>query len=366
MHERSRFREYLDRAQVTYYLVVGLILIVLLKVALLVFFNGYGYPVFGEGNDSNFYHHYAISNEIRDVPSIWPSILRFLNTVDLYSREFISYMLQFIGVLLIPLLAAKISLTNKRSGNVNASLLLALLLSFYPTLFYYTLDIWRDVFMVFCFLFGVFLVKEYIRKQGVFSIVLIWIMIILLGIFMYGLRPYLGFSFAAAFIGFGLIKMNSKYFFFLIIFYLLSLLVLYETGVLDPLLKYRGIFETVISGGTNLEHSFENGFILGLLKGWFQQLFGFYFGNLQSIFLFIMESVPFLFSIVYVVINRRFSTGLVNFLMLFFVIYASIFIIANANYGTGVRLRLFPYLSVYLSAFIIYQNKTLDLKNSLV
>lgn len=116
MHEHSRFREYLDRTQVTYYLIVYFILIVLLKVALLIVINSYGYPVFGEGNDSNFYHHYAISNEIRDVPSIWPSMLRFLNSVDLYSRELISYMLQFIGVILVPLLAAKISLTNKRSG----------------------------------------------------------------------------------------------------------------------------------------------------------------------------------------------------------------------------------------------------------
>lgn len=69
-----------------------------------------------------------------------------------------------------------------------------------------------------------FLVKEYIRKKAFLSVVLLLAMIILMGIFMYGLRPYLGFTYAAAFLGFGFMKMNSNFFDYILFTFFIGVL----------------------------------------------------------------------------------------------------------------------------------------------
>ena len=106
----------------------------------------------GGGNDSNYYDAYALG--YHDVAvNIWPIILRFFNDLGFYSRDGISYLFLFLNLFIIPILVAKLSGLNfkKDQKYYLYSFLLCLI---YPTLFFYTFDIYRDVFMVLSFLVG--------------------------------------------------------------------------------------------------------------------------------------------------------------------------------------------------------------------
>ena len=112
----------------------------------------------GGGNDSNYYHAYALGyTDV--VTSTWPVLLRILNDIGLYSRSGISIFLMLLGFIFIPLITAQLSIIKDSPIKVKVFWFAASIISIYPTLFYYTADIYRDVFMVFIFLLGVWVVK---------------------------------------------------------------------------------------------------------------------------------------------------------------------------------------------------------------
>lgn len=353
-------KKYLDKTECTYYLIVSFILVVLLKVAFLIFLNGYGGPVFDGGMDSNFYHNYAVSNEARSVPNIWPSILRLLNDAGLYGREPLSYVLQFIGIIVIPLLVAKISLTSSRRRDINISLLLAIFVSFYPVLFYYSLDIYRDVFMVFMFLLALFFLRELsITKMGLYKIFL-YVLSLSIAYFLFLLRPYLGFAFAASLVFSGVYSFKLYPLVLSFLGLLLILNVMYALGLLEEILDYRAMFtEGLISGGSNFGITFASGFsfVPDLLLSTAFQMFGLFFVNVSSTILFIFETIPFTAALIYLIRNRRFSNYFVDSLVIFFIAYGVIWLLGNDNLGAGVRLRVFNYLVIYIACTIVYQNK---------
>jgi len=341
---------------VNYYLMAGFVIFAGFKLAACVYFNVEGVPVFGGGSDANFYHAYAISGEIRPVPNIWPSILRFLNQLGLYSRDYISYILQILSVIVLPLCIAKAGLVNSKGKSKVASLTLVIIISLSPTIFFYGLDVYRDVFMLFCFTISVALVKKFIGAEKHLTKLFLFAAISFMIFVLFGLRPYLGVAFAVSFVAYKFIKIGSRKIYLLFTVYIFFLLLLYDFGFLGELMKYRDGFEEM-GGGTNLVNGFEYGFFVGISYSVLQQLFGLYIGDIKSSVFFILETVPFVGAFIFILVNRRFSTDLVGFLLVFFMIYSSVWLIGNANFGTGVRLRMFSYLSVYLSAFIIYQYK---------
>src|SRR5699024_3195065 len=87
------------------------------------------------------------------------------------------------------------------------------------------------------------------------------------------------------------------------------------------------------------------------------QLLGVFFPNAGSVFLFLLESLPFFMLLVFVIRNRRYSGPFIDFLVLFFVFYGTIWVIGNGNLGTAVRLRIFNYLVILIAAGIIFQRK---------
>jgi len=333
---------------------------VLLKIAFLIFLNSYGGPVFGGGMDSNYYHNYAISGEVENVPNIWPSILRLLNNVGLYSRESLTYVLQFVGIIVIPLLVAKISLTSSRRRDINTSLMLAIFVSFYPVLFYFSLDIYRDVFMVLVFLLALFFLKELsISKRRSYKL-LLYMILLLMAYFLFLLRPYLGFAFTVSFVFSGVYSFKRYPLVLSFLGLLFALNVMYMLGFLEQILNYRtGFSELLTMTGSTFGITFSSGFsfIPDLLLSTAYQMFGLFFVNMSSIILFILETLPFALSLVYLVRNRRFSNHFVDSLILFFVAYSAVWLIGNDNLGTAVRLRIFNYLVVYIACFIVYQNK---------
>lgn len=342
-------------AKLYFFLFVGSLFV---KLTLLVWVSFYGHDFFGGGNDSDYYHAYALGLE-NTVTSIWPVILRMLNNAGMYSRSGVSGCLVFLGVVLIPYMVASLSVTKNSPVRNKAFWGMMLLVSTYPTLFYYTFDIYRDVFMVFVFLLGLFLLRIISSSRLSFYTSFIYLLAIAIAYLLFLLRSYLGFAFGFSLVFSGLYSFKRYPVFLSFIALLVGLNTLYFLGLLDPILRYRSIFSEHMVGGANLGILFSSTdtFFLDLFKSTSYQLFGFFFFNLPSIVVFVLESVPFLCALIYLFINKKYSNAFVDYIIVFFVAYSAVWLLGNDNLGTAVRLRIFNYLAVYIACMIVYQNK---------
>ncbi len=347
---------------------VAFVIVSLAKLILLVYFSVESHEIFGGGNDSHYYEAYTLGRH-NVASNLWPVILRGLYQVGLYSRTGITVFLMAMNIIVLPFVIARICVVKRSSLQLRTRTywLAAAIVSAYPTLFYYSLDIYRDIFMMLIFVAGLVVVKNY---QGIpfgMKKMLLLFCVFAIIYFLYLLRPYLGFSFFAALL---LYKFYSfkKYPFILSVFiYLIVLNVLYFLGLFGELMQYRTMFVTYLSGGgSNLGIVFDsNGmFIPSLVKSFIFQVLGMFFVNLSSIFVFCIESVPFIFALYYLVRNRRFSNAFVDYLIVFCVAYSTIWLLGNDNLGTGVRLRMFTYIPVLIACLMIYQNKIMGLRNT--
>lgn len=309
----------------------------------------------GGGNDSDYYDAYALGYVDLAV-NIWPVILRFLNDLDFYSRDVISYLFLFINLFIIPFLVAKLSGLNFKKDQ-KYYLYSVLLCLIYPTLFFYTFDIYRDVFMVFSFLVGCLIVKKSLNSSSFFVFSFFYILAILIGLFLLALRPYLGYAFLLALILWK-IKLTKKRIFFFAILYFIVLFIANYIGIFERLTEYRSGFEDG-GGGSTLGLNFSNPilFIPNFILSTLGQLFGLYVTNPFAVILLLVETVPFFAMLVYLVKNIKLADSFVRFLIIFFVLYASVWLIGNDNLGTAVRLRMYNYLVVYICFFYILKVK---------
>ena len=315
------------------------------------------YISFGLGGDSdaNYYHGYALG--YGDVAvNFWPVILRFLNDFGLYSRDGISYLLLFINLFIIPFLVAKLSNLNFKKSQ-KYYLYSVLLCLIYPTLFFYTFDVYRDVFMVLSFLVGCLIVKKCLSRSSFISFSYFYILAILMGLFLMALRPYLGFAFLLALVLWK-IKLTKKRIFLFAILYFFALFIANYIGIFDSLTEYRSGFEEG-QGGSTLGLDFSNPvmFIPNFILSTLGQLFGLYITNPLAIILLLIETFPFFIMLKYVIKNIRMADSFVRFLLIFFVIYGSVWLIGNDNLGTAVRLRMYNYFAIYISFFYILNLK---------
>ncbi len=315
------------------------------------------YISFGLGGDSdaNYYHGYALG--YGDVAvNFWPVILRFLNDFGLYSRDGISYLLLFINLFIIPFLVAKLSNLNFKKSQ-KYYLYSVLLCLIYPTLFFYTFDVYRDVFMVLSFLVGCLIVKKCLSRSNFISFSYFYILAILMGLFLMALRPYLGFAFLLALVLWK-IKLTKKRIFLFAVLYFFALFIANYIGIFDSLTEYRSGFEEG-QGGSTLGLDFSNPvmFIPNFILSTLGQLFGLYITNPLAIILLLIETFPFFIMLKYVIKNIRMADSFVRFLLIFFVIYGSVWLIGNDNLGTAVRLRMYNYFAIYISFFYILNLK---------
>ena len=214
--------------------------------------------------------------------------------------------------------------------------------------------------MLFVFLISLYLIKLNNNKNISFKSLLI----VAFGFWLLWFREYLGFAFLLAYFSSFYIDLSKNGFYFKIFIYVIFLFFLNYFGAFDSLIKYRDWF-IENDANTNLKIDFNNKllFIPNFLKSMSIQLFGFYFKNITTLFLFITESIIFILSLIYVFKNRKYFNYFVNFCIIFFIFYTSIWLISNDNFGTATRLRWFSYFPIYISMLIIYQIKrkiTLD------
>ena len=310
----------------------------------------------GGGNDSDYYHDYALGY-VDIAVNFWPIILRFLNDSGFYSRDGISYLFLILNIFMIPFLVAKLSGLDFKKDQ-KYYLYSTLLCLIYPTLFFYTFDIYRDVFMVLSFLVGCLIVKKSLNSSSFISFSFFYIFAILVGLFLLALRPYLGYAFLLALILWK-INLTKKRILLFAILYFFALFIANYIGVFESLTEYRSGFEEG-EGSSTLGLDFSNpvmfipNFILSILG----QLFGLYVTNPLAIALFFTETVSFIFMFFYILKNIKYANSFIQFLIVFFVLYASVWLIGNDNLGTAIRLRLYNYLAVYICFFYILKLKS--------
>lgn len=309
----------------------------------------------GGGSDAGYYHIYVLGYSDVAV-NFWPVILRFLNDFGFYSRDGISYLFLFINLFIIPFLVAKLSGLNFKK-NQKYYLYSVLLCLIYPTLFFYTFDIYRDVFMVLSFLVGCWVVRKSLSSSTFISFSYFYILAILIGLFLLYLRPYLGYAFLLALVLWK-IKLTKKRIFFFAILYFFALFIANYIGIFERLTEYRSGFEEG-EGGSTLGLDFSNPvmFIPNFILSTLGQLFGLYITNPLALALLFIETVPFIFMFFYILKNIKYADSFIQFLIVFFVLYASVWLIGNDNLGTAVRLRMYNYLVVYICFFYILKVK---------
>ncbi|MEQ1150326.1 hypothetical protein [Acinetobacter johnsonii] len=310
---------------------------------------------FGAGSDANYYHSYAIG-ELDFATTIWPEILRFFNDLSLYNRDFFSFLLFFISLLIIPYLTIKLTGLNIIKEQKNW-LLLFFIIGVYPTLLFYSTDIFRDTFMILIYLVILSLVKNIFFSKSLLNKFIFFIFLFPCIYLLYSLREYLGLSILLSLFLFR-INFNKKKLFIYTILYLLVLFLLNYMGFFSSLTEYREGFEEV-GGGSTIGLNFSNPilFIPNLILSFLAQMFGLYITNPLSLLIFFIETLPFLLCFFYIFRNIKYQDNFIKFLLLFFLIYASVWVIGNDNVGTAVRLRMFNYFAIYICAFYIMHKK---------
>ncbi|MCO8109088.1 hypothetical protein [Acinetobacter indicus] len=325
------------------------------------FSQGFFSTTFGGGSDADYYNDYA-KGFYDNAVNVWPILLRFLNDFNFYSRSYVSLFLFFLNLVIIPLLVIKLC-DLKFKNNQKEFLILYLLILLYPTLYFYSLDVFRDVFMVFVFLLGIYFVKKSINKSSLSILNLYFVLACLMGVLMMNLRPYLGYAFFLSFL-FINFRFTTQRIFLILLLYFSILFIMNYLGMLSTLTDYRSGFED-ISGGSTLGLDFSNpiSFIPNLILSILGQFFGLYFTNSLAVVLFFIETLPVALMLFYAVKNINYSDMFVRFLIVFFVLYGSVWLIGNDNLGTAVRLRIYNYLVIYICFFYILRTKYLSSKS---
>ena len=314
--------------------------------------------VFGGGNDSDYYNAYALGVDYV-VVNFWPVILRFLNEMGYYNRNVISWITFVISITLQPYVYYKmVKIQADEIKPVMAGSFF--LIVFYPTMFYLTIDIFREVYMFIALLLCLLLYKKFLETNWPKGFVYIFIYVGLT-FFLFLMRPYLGFALALTPFVYLIFLKTKRYVKTWVILYFVTLILVKNFGGIDEILIYREGFRRFDLGGSGMGIGLLNKgpimFLFYYLYTLVGQLFGLFLVNLNSIIVFLFESVPFILAFIYLSKNIKFMNRFVSFLITFFVIYTTIWLLGNDNLGTAVRLRIPSYLVIFASMFIVYQTK---------
>lgn len=341
-----------------------ILLVIFLKIFIYILINNNFISIkLGGGSDANYYNSYALGYTDIAV-NIWPILLRKLHDFSLYSRDFISYLLFSLDLIIIPILTCNLAnLYFRQQQKYYLYLLLVCLI--YPTLYFYSFDVYRDVFMVLSFLISCLAVKRMVNTNNFVLFSLLFILNFLLGLFLLSLRPYLGYAFILSLFLFK-IRFTKKRLLILGILYVIALFLAYSIGALDTLIEYRAGFNPNEAGST-LGLDFTNPvlFLPNLVLSTLGQLFGLYITNPFAIVLLVIETIPFVGMLFYIIKNIKLADSFARFLIIFFVLYASVWLIGNDNLGTAVRLRLYNYFAVYICFFYILRLKHIMIANNM-
>lgn len=320
-----------------------------------------GVPLLGwlvgpkSGNDGDYYHAYA-QGLVEQATSLWPVLLRQLFEWGLYTRQGVALGNLMLGVWLVPLVAAHVAVSGvqvQRRARKKLFWFAALLFALYPAPFWFTLDIYRDVFMLGTFVFGAYAVQRYFSSAGWAKAGWLFLFAALVAL-LFSLRGYLGFSLGLGFsLAHLLVRTNFRRgtVFVGLFLYTLALYGAHALGLLTPIAEYRGESGFEIGGssfGLGIQGASGLEFFALFSLSFLYQIFGLHFHSFFAALLFLVESLPFLLFLAGVWINRLHLDTFSKFTLLFSLIYATIVVLGNDNLGTAMRLRMFVYVAVLM------------------
>jgi hypothetical protein len=322
--------------------------------------------IFEGGNDADYYHSVAVGDNNLTVNG-WAVLLQFLGTIQVYDRNTYSLILILLTTIIIPIIAFKTvrELVPKLKISLNKPLLyFSIIVAGSPTVFYYSLDIYRDSIMCTGFAFLLYvLAAKYKNKFFKFLIV-----IGLVGILFF-LRWYLGIAIILSLALATLPKVRGVWFY--IIFFIIVLYILSLSGILDLAYQYRERFSDE-RGGTSFDSLFASKFLspLNVIQGISFIVLGLYFANLASIFLFIAETLPAIAMFKKAISIKFFLLGsYYNRFITFFIISYSVAIsLAIGNLGSGARARYYLYYAIAILGIVAAEKirKNREVKNALI
>ena len=337
-------------------------IILLIKIVFYTYFQWFVEgTIFGSGNDAEYYHSYALGFGNVAV-NYWPIMLRSLNEMGLYNRSIISFISFVTSITLLPFIYYKmVKIQADEIQPVKAASYF--LIIFYPTIFYVTGDVYRDVLMFVILILCLLLYKK-ILEINLLKGYVYFLIYLGLAYFLYLLRPYLGFALALTPFIYLIFAKTKRYFKTWIFLYFVALVLFKVTGGIDEILIYRDAFykyRLTTEAGTTFGIRLLDQNIIMFLFYYFlsilMQLFGLYLVNISAASAFFLETVPFTLAFIYLFKNTKFMNKFAIFLVTFFVIYSTIWLLGNDNLGTAVRLRIPSYLAIFASMFITYQTK---------
>jgi hypothetical protein len=334
----------------------ALLLIALAKIVFFFFQSKYGFITVGGTSDADYYD--AIALGALAEPNAWGQFLKLLNGVGLYDRYGVAIAIALLNVVVTPWLFYKVIVYGRRGALGLIELAAVFFMSLYPTVNYYTTDIYRDVPMVVVFLVGVLVVQYLMSAKSVLisakGLALTLLIVACLGA-LYTLRFYLAAAMVIALVASHVFNLSRNVLIPLTLF-VLTFTVADEVGVFNWMkTDYR---LTYAAAGSAFGIDFAQGnFWLNFLNSLSKGLYGVHFSGWLSTVMFVTESVPALMATAYVTINRRYIDKFAGFLVIFFVAYASIWVVGVDSLGTAARYRVFNYLAIILAACVVHKNK---------
>ncbi len=334
----------------------------LLKVTAYVLFVFGGGVFWTSVSDANLYD--AIANGDVHVKNAWGQFLRVLHELGLYSRPYLSAIIFTANCIAVPWFYTKLYVPADRTL-VASDWYVLLLVALYPTLSFFSTDIYRDVPMVILF-FGALYAFQHLceRSPKLWLQRQSWLLWILGGVCLYALfklRFYLAASLLIAFVASYVLDITKRMWLGVVLYFLI-LYVADAQGIFNWMkIKYR---LTYAAATTSYAIDFSQGlFLVNFVKSFLHSIYGLYFNGLLSILLFVVESVPALGLTAYVLFNKKYANQFIAFLIFFFFIYSGIWTIGVDALGTAIRYRIFSYLAILLAAYLIHQRKKESLES---
>ncbi|TBH21914.1 hypothetical protein [Thermus thermamylovorans] len=273
----------------------------------------------------------------------------------MYSRQGVAFLNMLLGVWLVPIAAAYVAVGGFKVRGAGHRLFWfsAAVVALYPAPFWFTLDIYRDVFMLSIFLIGVYVARRYFSKATLARVGYAALFAVLVGV-LFHLRGYLGFSLGLGFLLahlFSRFRLRWEAIFAGLVLYGMALYVAHTVGLLAPVAQYRGE-EGFAGGGSSFGLGFQGRSGMDFLRvfglSFVYQVLGLYLNSFKAFLLFLAESLPFLYFAAGVWGARLRLDFFSKFLLLFALAYTTVFVLGNDNLGTAMRLRIFVYLAVFM------------------
>jgi hypothetical protein len=225
----------------------------------------------------------------------------------------------------------------------------------YPTMFIFSTDIFRDTPMVMLFLFYVYGSSYFLNRPAVewslWSGLPFLLVMVVSGYLLYKLRFYLALAMVISTVLACVVDLKRSWWLYAILYFVVLSAADYS-GVFDYLKgSYRLVYSDAGSAyGVDYSKAF---FLFSYVESFIYNVFGFFVYDKISFFVFLLESIPLTFLVIYVYVNRKYSSRCVGFFVCFFFVYAAFWVVGTDALGTAVRYRIFNYLSIAIAASLI-------------